>query len=434
MLKLFKNKDTKRKLIVLLICLGIFKLGMHIRVPFINGEVLAQFDQGSGILSMLNTFTGGALSSFSIFAVGIMPYITASIIVQLLQMDVLPKFTEWREQGEYGQKRLKQTTYGLTLCFAVIQSIALSVSFNHMYVGIVTKPSVITYFIITSVLTLGTVLLVVMGEIIEHKGIGKGISIIILAGILMTLPKMFIQLFTMEFGATTEGLFISVVKVLLIVLFMYFLLLSIIIVNGGSRKVPIQSSNNGKFGTASKETNFLPVKLNAAGVIPVIFASAMFMLPTTFVSFFGDSNIATYISSLFSYSNVVGIVFYALIIIMFTYFYAFVQINPHRLADDLHMSGSFIPGIRPGANTRAYFIRLIIRLTFVGSIFLALIAILPMLLGQLIALPQQLMMFGTSLIIVVSVIVEMQTQLNVEMTKSQYTSFKKSKNGILWAK
>src|SRR5699024_2554801 len=171
---------------------------MHIHVPFINRDALSAFGQGEGMFGMLNTFTGGALSTFSIFAVGIMPYITASIIVQLLQMDLVPKVSEWKAQGEYGERKIKQLTYGLSVIFALLQSIALTLSFNQIYSGMVMGGK-FSYVLITLVLTLVTIILIILGEVIEHKGIGKGISIIILAGILMTLPDTFGYFLNAEF-------------------------------------------------------------------------------------------------------------------------------------------------------------------------------------------------------------------------------------------
>lgn len=429
-INLFKNEESRNKLIVLFICLGIFKFGMHVHVPFINRSALEQFGQGEGMFSMMNSFTGGALSTFSIFAVGIMPYITASIIVQLLQMDVVPKFTEWKSQGEYGQRKLKQTTYALTIVFALVQSIAITLSFNQMYAGLVENPNLLKYLTITSVLTLGTIILVVMGEIIEKKGIGKGISIIILAGILMTLPDAFAQYYTSEF--TGNETFLSIIKTLILVLFVYCMLLSIIVVNGGERKIPIQSSNMGKYGAVSRGMNHLPIKINSAGVIPVIFASALFMMPVTILQLFDENKVAMFFQNYLSFNSISGISVYGLLIIMFTYFYSFVQIDPEKLADNLHKDGKFIPGIRPGQRTKIYLTKVLVRLTFVGALFLAMISITPMILGQVIVLPQQLVMIGTSLIIIVSVVVDLNTELQIEMNKSKYTFFKENKKRTLW--
>lgn len=425
---LYKKKDLRKKLIVLFLCLGIFKIGMHVYVPGINRDVLKAMSHDDGIFSLMNTFTGGALSNFSVFAIGIMPYITASIIVQLLQMDVVPKLTEWRNQGEMGKKKLKRFTYVLTIIIAFMQALMMSFGFNKMYAGLVKNPGVMSFVVITLVLTLGTAILVVLGEIIERKGIGKGISIIILAGILMTLPDHLAMYFDSEFTNVGDNLFLALIKTGLLVLFVYILLLSVIIVNGGERRVPIQSSNTGQFGTMSRNKNFLPVKINAAGVIPIIFASALFMMPVSIAGFFGDSKVEGFINTYFSYKSMTGIFIYALLIILFTYFYTFIQMDPEKLADNLYKSNSFIPTIRPGKNTEIYFRRLLMRLTVVGSMFLALVSILPMILGLLTVIPEQLMMSGASLIIIISVTVDLKSQLQVELAKSKYSFFTENKS------
>lgn len=422
----YKNKDLRKKIFVLLACLGLFKLGMHVYVPGINRSALDGFAQ-DGLFSMMNTFTGGALANFSIFAVGIMPYITASIIIQLMQMDVIPILTEWRNQGAMGRKKLKKVTYVLTVIFALVQAALITVNLNVMYIGLIKNPSVVTFVTITVVLTLGTVILVVMGEIIERKGIGKGISMIILAGILMTLPDNLAMYYETEFVGGGNDLFLSIIKTILLLLFVYTLLLSVIVVNGGERRIPIQSSNSGKFGNMSKNKSFLPMKINASGVIPVIFASALFMMPVTISQLIGDGVVTEWMQNYLGFNSFVGIAIYAAFIMMFTYFYAFIQVDPEKIADNLHKNNSFVPGIRPGKHTQEYFTRTLTRLTFVGSIFLATIAILPMVLGKVVVLPQQLMMSGTSLIIVVTIIVDLKSQLQVEMAKSNYSSFTPNK-------
>lgn len=432
---LIKNVDLRNKLIVLFSCLGIYKLGMHVYVPGINREVLSSMTQDSGMFSLMNTFTGGALSSFSIFAIGIMPYITASIIIQLLQMDVVPKLTEWSKEGESGKRKLKRLTYVLALVFAVIQAVFLSLGFNRMYPGLVVNPSVLSFVLIAGVLTLGTVILIVMGEVIDRKGIGKGISMIILGSILMTLPDNLAMYFDMEFSGVTGTIFLSVVKTLLLLAFVYLMLFSVIIINGGQRKIPVQSPATGQFGKMSANKSFLPIKINAAGVIPVIFASALFMMPVTLVGFFGEGKINSFIQSFLSYKSVTGILLYAVLIMLFTLFYSFIQINPETLANNLQSNNNFVPGIRPGKETEAYIKGLVGRLAFVGSIFLASIAVLPMILGRLVALPEQLIMSGASLIIIISVIVELKSQLGAMMIQSNYRTFKSNKTSdTLWAK
>lgn len=419
---LLKSKETRKKLLVLLGCLGLYKIGMHIYVPGINREVLDFMESNNtGLFSLMNTFTGGALSSFSIFAVGIMPYITASIIVQLLQMDVVSIVTEWKEQGEFGKKKIKRLTYVLTFVFALMQSIMLSMTFNQMYAGLLIDGGFATYALISIVLTLGTIILVVLGEVIERKGIGRGISIIILAGIIMMIPNYVSMFFTAEFTEGNELIFLSIVKIVLLLLFIYTLLFIVIIVNGAERKIPIQYAQNNYSKNVGINTNYLPIKLNIAGVIPVIFASAFFMLPVTLLNIFDSNNfISKYILTYMSFESFIGIALYAALIIGFNYFYSFITMDPMKMADNLHKSQSYIPGIRPGESTVMYLKRLIYRLVFVGSIFLAFVSTVPMLLGKASIIPQQFTMVGTSLIIVVTVSVDLYLAFRVQLQRQSY--------------
>lgn len=421
---LYKNSELRKRLFVLLGMLGIFKLGMYVYVPGINRSVLEGMTADSGIMNMMNTFTGGALSSFSIFAVGIMPYITASIIVQLLQMDVSKTLMEWREQGEHGQKKLKKLTYGLAVTFALLQAFGLSYLFNKIYDGLMLNPSVLSYIVTVLFLTLGTIILIILGEIIDRKGIGKGISMIIVSGILFTLPENLFMYYELHFANGVDNMLIEVVKALLLVLFLYAVLIVVIVINGGERRIPIQySTGNGNTGRISNRS-FMPLKLNATGVIPIIFASTLLMMPSTIVQLTGSTGgVSRFIQTSFNTTSYLGIAFYALMILAFTYFYTFAQMNPSTLADNLRKSNSFIPGIRSGKETEEYFRQILMKLAFVGSLFLAVISALPMLMGKEGILPEQLALSGASIIIIVSVVVDILSQLETEVGKSNYERF-----------
>lgn len=423
---MFKNKELRKKLLVLLICLGIYKVGIHIYVPGINRDVLEGMSQNGGVFSMMDTFTGGALQSFSIFAVGIMPYITASIIIQLLQMDGIKILTEWSEQGEMGKKKLKNVTYILTVVFALLQSVTLSIGFGSMYEGLIIEPSFGKYAMIAIILTLGTVVLVVLGEIIERKGIGRGISMIILGGILMSVPTTITQLIEMKYEGGSEQ-FISIITIGLIALFLVGITFAVIFIEGAARRIPIQSGTGGQFGQVSRKNSFLPIKLNAAGVIPVIFASAMFMVPTTIGQFIEGGKIATFINMYLSYNSYVGVLIYALMIVAFTYFYSFVQMDPEKIADNLSQSGTYIPTVRPGEPTKEYLTGVLVRLTLVGSVFLAVVSTLPLLIGKSVSLPEGIIFGGTTIIILVSVAVDFSTQLKTMTQSSRYSRFIKNR-------
>lgn len=423
-MKIYNNKDLKKRILFLMMCLMIYKVGMHITVPWVNADLLKGIESGQGALSLVNSLNGGALASFSIFAVGIMPYIIASIIISLLQMDVVPTLTEWRKQGEIGRQKVKKLTYVVTGIIAIIQSLAMSFGFNKLYPGLVQSESLGVYLMIALVLTLGTVTLVIMGELIDKKGVGKGISMIILAGILMSLPNNLAMYYDMEFTNVGENLTLSIIKTVLLVIFVYALLVAVIIINGGERRVPIQHSTPGK---ANMKNSFLPFKINASGVIPVIFASAFITMPMTIADLSGANKVSSFINNYMSYTSISGIILYAIVIIGMTYFYTFLQMDPKALSKNLQDSGSHVPSIRPGKDTEVYFKNLLVRLTLVGSIFLAIIAISPMILGNAINLPQALTFGGTSIIIIVSVIVDLKSQVSSELISNNYSAITKHK-------
>lgn len=420
-LRIYKNKDLRKRILFLMMCLMIYKIGTHIAVPFVNADLLKGIGTGEGALSLVNSLNGGSLANFSIFAVGIMPYITASILLQLLQMDVVPKLTEWKRQGEMGQKKIKKLTYGVTLVIAIIQSLALSFGFNKLYPGLVQNESIGVYLLIALILTLGTVALVVMGVLIDKKGVGKGISMIILSGVLMSLPNNLAMYYDTEFTDVGDALFISIIKTILLIIFAYLLLTAIIIINGGERRVPIQYINGMK---SNMKSSFLPIKINASGVIPVIFASALITMPMT-IAQQTNGKLSTFINEYISYTTVTGMILYALIIIGFTYFYTFSQMDPHALAKNLKQNGSHIPSIRPGHDTEVYFKKLLTRLTLVGSLFLTGVVLAPMILGNIVNLPQQLVFGGTSVIIIVSVVVDLKSQISSSLKTDNYSSLRK---------
>lgn len=414
--KIYNNKDLRKRILFLMMCLLIYKVGTHITVPFVNSDLLKEIATGQGALSLVNSLNGGSLANFSIFAVGIMPYITASIIIQLLQMDIVPKLTEWKNQGEMGRKKIKKLTYVVTLVIAIIQSIVMSFGFNKLYPGLVQNESIGIYLLIALILTLGTVALIIMGELIDRKGIGKGISMIILSGVLMTLPNNLAMYYDTEFTNVGDALFISIIKTILLAIFVAALLVAIIVINGGERRIPIQQTS---VNQSNLRKSFLPIKINASGVIPVIFASALVTLPVTIANTF-NNKFSTFINEYISYTSITGMILYALIIIGFTYFYTFTQMDPRNLAKSLKENGSHIPSIRPGRETEEYFTKVLTRLTLVGSLFLASVVMAPMILSHIVTLPQQLVFGGTSIIIIVTVVVDLKSQFASALGKDDY--------------
>lgn len=416
--------DIRKKIIFTLLMLVVFRIGTFIPVPNVNADVLKVQDQMNAF-GVLNIFGGGALRNFSIFAMGVMPYITASIIVQLLQMDVVPKFTEWSKQGEVGRRKLAQFTRYFTVVLGFIQALGMSYGFNNLASGALIKnPGIPTYLLIATVLTAGTAFLMWLGEQITAKGVGNGISIIIFAGIVSGIPAVLNQIYAQQFENVGEDLFLRIVTLLLVALAVVVVIVGVIYIQQAFRKIPIQYAKRleGRSPVGGHSTH-LPLKVNPAGVIPVIFAVSFLVAPPTIASFFGSNDVTLWIRKTFDYTHPVGMVIYVLLIIAFTYFYAFVQVNPEQMADNLKKQGGYIPGIRPGKNTQEYVTKILYRLTFVGSLFLAAIAILPVFFVEFANLPPSARIGGTSLLIVVGVALETMKQLESQLVKRHYRGF-----------
>ena len=420
----FRVKEIRNKIIFTLLMLIVFRIGTFIPVPFTDRTAIG-FMNEQNVFGFLNTFGGGALQNFSILAMGIMPYITSSIIMQLLQMDVVPKFTEWKNQGEMGRRKLAQVTRYATIVLAFIQAIAMAIGFNAMTGGgLISDPSAAKFMIIAIVLTAGTAFLMWLGEQITAHGVGNGISIIILAGIVAAIPNTVNQLFEQYFGAHVgDKLFINTVIVALIVLVVLGVTVGVIYIQQATRKIPIQYAkrmvNRSMVGGQSTH---LPLKVNTAGVIPVIFSVSFIMAPRTIASFF-EGNFANTIESIFDYTQPIGMVIYVILIIAFSYFYTFVQSNPEQMADNLKKQGGYIPGIRPGKRTERYLTVVLYRLTFVGALFLAAVAVLPIFIGRVANLPQSIQIGGTSILIVVGVALQTMKQLESQLVKRHYKGF-----------
>ncbi|WP_044895211.1 preprotein translocase subunit SecY [Bacillus alveayuensis] len=416
--------DIRTKIIFTLLMLIVFRIGTFIPVPNVNTDVLKLQDQ-MNVFGVLNTFGGGALQNFSIFAMGVMPYITASIIVQLLQMDVVPKFTEWSKQGEVGRRKLAQFTRYFTIVLGFIQAIGMSYGFNNLAGGLLIKnPGVGTYLLIATVLTAGTAFLMWLGEQITAKGVGNGISILIFAGIVSGIPSTLNQIYAQQFENAGEDLFLRIVTVLLIALAVIAVIVGVIYIQQALRKIPIQYAKRleGRNPVGGHSAH-LPLKVNAAGVIPVIFAVSFIITPPTIASFFGSNDVTLWIRKTFDYTQPVGMIIYVALIIAFTYFYAFIQVNPEQMAENLKKQGGYIPGIRPGRNTQEYVSKVLYRLTFVGSLFLAAIAVLPVFFIKFAELPPSAQIGGTSLLIVVGVALETMKQLESQLVKRHYKGF-----------
>jgi len=420
-------RDIRNKIIFTLLMLVVFRIGTFIPVPNVDANVLKATDEFN-LVGFLNTFGGGALKNFSIFAMGIMPYITASIIVQLLQMDVVPKFAEWAKQGEVGRRKLAQFTRYFTIILAFIQSFAMSFGFNKMYGGsLIKEEGILTYVTISIVLTAGTAFLVWLAEQITAHGVGNGISVVIFGGIVAALPTGINQIYAQQIEGAGDKLFINIIILALLALILLAIVVGVIYVQQALRKIPIQYAKRvtGRNQQTGGQQTHLPLKVNAAGVIPVIFSVAFLVTPRTLAAFFGQNDVTAFIENTFDYQKPVGMLIYVALIVAFTYFYAFVQVNPENVADNLKKQGAYIPGIRPGENTQTYLTSVLYRLTFVGAIFLTVIAVMPIIFINLMNLPASVQIGGTSIIIVVGVALETMKQLESQLVKRHYKGFMK---------
>jgi len=422
---IFRIGDLRRKILFTLMMLVVFRIGSFVPVPNVNVELFQQ--NTSHLLGLLNTFSGGALQNYSIFAMGIFPYITASIIMQLMSMDVVPKLTQWAREGEVGRRKIATVTRYFTIILGLIQSVGMTIGFNNIAPGLLNDTSVGSYALITLTLTAGTAFLMWMGEQITEKGIGNGISILIVAGIVANIPNGITTIYTTQFADPSQNIFFGIVKVVIILLVILAIIVGVIFMQQGIRKIPVQYAKRvvGRKMYGGQSTH-IPLKINSAGVIPVIFAISLVIFPSTIAQFWVDQSrtgIANWIYENFQPSAGLGMLLYAVLIIGFTYFYTFVQINPVQMAENMRKNGGYIPGIRPGKNTEVYITRTLNRLTLAGALFLMAISILPFFFSKLANLPQQIYIGGTSLLIVIGVALDTMKQIESQMIKRHYQGF-----------
>jgi len=420
-----KFRDLKIRLWFLLGALIVYRIGSHVPVPGIDAIVLKDIfeSQDNGLLGMFNMFSGGALSRFSIFALGIMPYISASIIMQLGTV-AIPYLEMLKKEGESGRKRITQYTRIGTIFLALIQSFGISIALQSQP-GLVITPG--TIFVITTVVTLvtGTIFLMWLGEQITERGIGNGISLIIFAGITAGLPSAIggtlelVRTGSMHF-LVAFGIFVAVISVTALVVF----------VERGQRKILVNYAKRqvGK-QVLGGQSSHLPLKLNMAGVIPPIFASSIILFPATLAGWFSTDTTFSWLSD-FSASLSPGqpayVLLYASMIIFFCFFYTALVFNPKETADNLKKSGAFIPGIRPGEQTTSYIEKIMLRLTLIGSIYVTLVCLLP----ELLILKWNVPFYfgGTSLLIIVVVTMDFMAQVQSHVMSAQYESLLKKAN------
>ncbi|MCH4022121.1 MAG: preprotein translocase subunit SecY [Acetobacter sp.] len=416
-----KATELKKRIWFTLAALIIYRLGTYIPVPGVDAAVMGQLmaQHQGGILGMFDMFSGGALGRMTVFALNIMPYISASIIIQLMST-AIPSLESLKKEGEQGRKRLNQYTRYLTVGIALFQAYGIAVGLEHMGTGAasaVISPGM--FFVTSCVVTLvgGTMFLMWLGEQITSRGVGNGISLIIFAGIVANLPHALASLFQLGYTGALSPFFVLVFLVLAAATIVF-----IVFMEQAQRRVVIQypkrQMGNRMFGG---EATHMPLKVNTAGVIPPIFASSVLLIPVTIAGFMNSKSMPGWLSSLgqsLGQGQPLYMLFYAAMILFFSYFYAAVTFNPEETADNLRKQGGFIPGVRPGASTATYFDRILTRLTTIGAGYLVVVCLLPQILISHYNVP--FYFGGTSLIIIVSVTIDTVTQIQSHLVAHQY--------------
>lgn len=406
------NKDLRKRILFTLGCLAIFALGTNIIVPGAK-----EITKNLGFLELLNLMSGGSLKSFSIFALGVMPYITATIITQFFEMDIIPYFKELKEQGATGRQKINRINRYLGIIFAFLQGYVFSLAFlgNAGTIEVIKS---------TVYLTAGTAFLLWLGDEITKKGIGNGISLIIMAGIVNTLPQMFITTFNEFVLGSSMSSWAGILLFALFVILYIAIIIGIIYMQMAERRIPIQYSNR----TASSyggEKSFIPVKLNSASVVPVIFASALIGIPSLIAEVIKNEAFSNFVNNYIVYTSYTGFLLYMVLIFIFGYFYTLMQLNPEDMAENLDKNHSYIPGITPGEATSKYLKYVITRITVFGTICLMIIAAIPIIFGAVSKLPSNVTMGGTGLLIVVGVALESYKQLESSIVSRSYNGIRK---------
>ncbi len=426
---IFKIEELRTRIITTLLLLVVVRIGAQVTLPGINVELLLSSSQGGSndLFGLFDLFVGGAFSNAAIFALGVMPYITSSIIFQLAGI-VIPEIQKMQKEGEEGRRKINQYTRIGTVLITGLQSWAFSVRMLNMDVGgqeVVPVSPVL--FTLTTVLLLtgGTIFLMWIGEQITERGIGNGISLIIMIGIVAQLPAALLQEFNSVFTLGERPWIVEII----IFIFLIFVIASIIYVTQGARKIPVQYAKRqvGRkvFGGT---TQYIPLRVNTAGVMPIIFAQALMFIPNTIFSFFPESETLYSLVSLFSERSFFYAALYGMMVVFFTYFYTAVVFNPRDIADNMKKQGGFIPGIRPGRPTQEYIDNVLTKITLPGSLFLALVAVMPTFAMNILGVTTTFASFfgGTSLLIMVGVALDTLQQIESYLLMRHYDGFMKS--------
>lgn len=405
-----KNKDIQKRILFTLVCLFVFVIGKAIVVPGVDKYSLGVTQLG--FLELINIMGGGALEQFSIFALGVTPYITASIIIQILAMDIIPYLSELKKQGGTGRNELNKITRITGIALAFVQGYIYSFS----YLGKGNAILNIDYLQFALVLTAGTCLLLWIGDQISAKGIGNGISLIIMAGIISSMPTMFQTAFT---ALTSDSSIMGTIFFIIFVLVYIAIIIGVVYMESAERRISVQYANKSNSSYGGRQ-NYMPFKLNSAGVMPVIFASTLLSIPSFVATVIKKEAFTNFVQDYLSTTTPVGFVLYIVLIFIFAYFYTFMQMKPSEMSDNLAKNGGFIPGVKPGEDTTNYISNVLGRITIVGAVFLSVLAGLPIIFGLISKLPSSVTLGGTGLLIVVGVALETYKQLESQLQSRSY--------------
>lgn len=423
--EVFKKGELRRKVVFTLGILFVFRLGAGIVIPYIDTSAITSAATSSGIFGIMNMLGGGTLEKFSLFSLGVSPYITSSIIIELLSMDVIPALAQWNKEGNTGKKKKDKVTRVLTLALAIIQGGSLTYAFDKGY-SILASSSIWTYVYVVIVMAAGSMFTMWLGDQITIKGVGNGTSLLIFTGIVANLPNSFISSFKsmVTFGSAYKTA-TSLAWYILFVIVYLAIVVFVVFEEGAIRKIPIIYATNTQTVMHTKESTNLPIKINSSSVIPVIFAASVLAAPRTIISFMKSTSTTQMIDNILNYQKPIGFVLYIVMIILFTFFYSNLQIDAKKISEDLKKSGGAIPCVRTGDDTKKYIGTVLNRVTVVGSLFLAIIASIPIIAPEIWKMTSNnaLSLGGTGLIIVTGVAVETVRAIKSMLTRREYHGY-----------
>lgn len=423
--EVFKKGELRRKVVFTLGILFVFRLGAGIVIPYIDTSAITSAATSSGIFGIMNMLGGGTLEKFSLFSLGVSPYITSSIIIELLSMDVIPALAQWNKEGNTGKKKKDKVTRVLTLALAIIQGGSLTYAFDKGY-SILASSSIWTYVYVVIVMAAGSMFTMWLGDQITIKGVGNGTSLLIFTGIVANLPNSFVSSFKsmVTFGSAYKTA-TSLAWYILFVIVYLAIVVFVVFEEGAIRKIPIIYATNTQTVMHTKESTNLPIKINSSSVIPVIFAASVLAAPRTIISFMKSTSTTQMIDNILNYQKPIGFVLYIVMIILFTFFYSNLQIDAKKISEDLKKSGGAIPGVRTGDDTKKYIGTVLNRVTVVGSLFLAIIASIPIIAPEIWKMTSNnaLSLGGTGLIIVTGVALETVRAIKSMLTRREYHGY-----------